>query len=280
MSKLIIKRVSYHDRPDASSLRIRPGGAPPLLSPLPGVPGSLPPDLPPVPAAPGPIGRRRVGHRPEIRGRRGAAPQHGAGGHVSGRLLSGKGTALALPLLQQLPQLVREPGQGLVVPPAGALDALHKHVAHGHQPLVGRAGPHAAGGPGLPLREIPGLNHLVGDQVVHLRVLGRVGGEAQALDGLGEEGRHLPVPMDHEHMLGLGRLDGLDPRQQVVPVRVGGEALEVLDPRVDGDLLAEELHALCALQQGAAQGALPLVAHEHHGALRPPEVRRTCRRRR
>lgn len=33
------------------------------------------------------------------------------------RLLSGKGAALALPLLQQLPQLVREPGQGLVVPP-------------------------------------------------------------------------------------------------------------------------------------------------------------------
>ena len=137
-----------------------------LLSPLPGVPGSLPPNRPPVPAAPGPASGRQLEHRRKIRGCGGAAPQHGAGGRVPGRLLSGKGAALALPLLQQLPQLVREPGQGLVVPPAATLDALHKHVAHGHQPLVGRAGPHTAGGPGLPLRQVAGLGHLVGDQVV------------------------------------------------------------------------------------------------------------------
>ena len=58
----------------------------------------------------------------------------------------------------------------------------------------------------------------------------------------------------------------------MIPVRVGAEAGEVLQTGPDGDFLAEELHALRPLQQLAAQGALPLEAHEEHGALRPPEV--------
>ena len=53
---------------------------------------------------------------------------------------------------------------------------------------------------------------------------------------------------------------------------MGGKALEVHDLGVNGDLFAEELHTSDALQQGAAQGALPLIAHEHDGALRLPEV--------
>ena len=73
-------------------------------------------------------------------------------------------------------------------------------------------------------------------------------------------------------MLGLGGLDVSDPRQQVIPVGMGGKALEVHDLGVNGDLFAEELHTSDALQQGAAQGALPLIAHEHDGALRLPEV--------
>ena len=61
---------------------------------------------------------------------------------------------------------------------------------------------------------------------------------------LGEVGSHLPVAVDDEHVLGLGGLDVCDPRQQVIPVGVGGKALEVHDLGVDGDLLAEELHTL------------------------------------
>ena len=53
---------------------------------------------------------------------------------------------------------------------------------------------------------------------------------------------------------------------------MGGKALEVHDLSVDGDLLAEELDALGPFQQMPAQRPLALEAHEHHGALRPPEV--------
>ena len=99
-----------------------------------------------------------------------------------------------------------------------------------------------------------------------------MGGEAQLFHALGEIGSHLPVAVDDEHVLGLGGLDVSDPRQQVIPVGMGGKALKVHDLGVNGDLLAEELHTSDALQQGAAQGTLPLIAHEHDGALRLPEV--------
>ena len=99
-----------------------------------------------------------------------------------------------------------------------------------------------------------------------------MGGEAQLLHTLGKVGRHFPVAVDNEHVLGLGCLDVGDPGQQVIPVGVGGKALEIHDLGVNGDLLTEELHILGPLQQRAAQSALPLVAHEHHGALRSPQV--------
>ena len=55
-------------------------------------------------------------------------------------------------------------------------------------------------------------------------------------------------------------------------VGVGGQALEVDDLRADGDLLAEHLHALCPLEQVAAQRPGRLEANEHDAALRTPEV--------
>ena len=182
------------------------------------------------------------------------------------------GIFLRLPLLQQLTELVGKTGEALVVPPLGALDGRHEHLAHSHQPLVGSAGLSAADGLGLPLGQIAGRQHLVGNQIVDFGVLGCVGGEAHALDGLGKEGRHLPVAVDHKDVLGLGLLEVGDPAQQVVPVGVGGKALEIHDLGVDGDLLAEHLDALGALQQGAAQSALALIAHEHHGALSAPQI--------
>ena len=177
-----------------------------------------------------------------------------------------------LPFLQQLAELVGKPGKALVIPALGALDRRHEHLAHGHQPLVGRAGLAATDGLGLPLGQVAGREHLVGGQIVDLRILGRMGNEAHALNGLGEERRHLPVTVDHKDVLGLGFLEIRDPAQQVVSVGVGGKALEIHDLSVDGDFLAEHLDALGTLQQGAAQGTLALIAHEHHGTLAAPQI--------
>ena len=41
---------------------------------------------------------------------------------------------------------------------------------------------------------------------------------------------------------------------------------------IDGDLFAKQLHTLGPFQQGAAQCALTLKAHEHHGTLRAPQI--------
>ena len=99
-----------------------------------------------------------------------------------------------------------------------------------------------------------------------------MGGDAQlVVQGLGEQIGDGAVPMDHKDLLGLGG-EALHPGQQMAPVGVGGQALEVDDAGPDGDLLAEELDGLGPLQQAAAQGALRLIAHKDHGALRPPQV--------
>ena len=99
-----------------------------------------------------------------------------------------------------------------------------------------------------------------------------MGGDAQlVVQGLGEQLGDGAVPVDHKDLLGLGG-EVFHPGQQVGPVRVGGQALEVDDAGLNGDLFAEELDRLGPLQQAAAQGALPLIAHKDHGALRPPQV--------
>ena len=99
-----------------------------------------------------------------------------------------------------------------------------------------------------------------------------MGVKAHGADGLGKQGRYLPVAVDDEHMLGLGLLEVGDPVQQMIPVGVGAETLEVDDLGPDGHILAEQLHAGRAVQQGAAQGAGGLEAHEHHGAVGTPQV--------
>ena len=58
----------------------------------------------------------------------------------------------------------------------------------------------------------------------------------------------------------------------MVVVGVGGKALEIHDLRPDRDLLAEELHALHAVEQSAPERAGRLEADEHHRAVRAPEV--------
>ena len=58
----------------------------------------------------------------------------------------------------------------------------------------------------------------------------------------------------------------------MVVIRVGGKPLEVDDLGADGDILAEQPHALGAVQQVASQRAGRLEAHEHHGAVGAPEV--------
>ena len=63
--------------------------------------------------------------------------------------------------------------------------------------------------------------------------------------------------MDHKDLLGGGVLHRLDPLEQVAPVRVGGQALEVVDGGVHRDLLPEQADLFGPVQEVAAQGPLP-----------------------
>ena len=58
----------------------------------------------------------------------------------------------------------------------------------------------------------------------------------------------------------------------MVVVGVGAEALEIHHLGPDRHVLAEQLHGGHPVQQGPAQGARRLEAHEHHGTVRPPQV--------
>ena len=87
--------------------------------------------------------------------------------------------------------------------------------------------------------------------------------EQQVLDALGEEGRHLPVAVDHENVLGLGLLELADPIHQMVVVGVGAEALEIHHLGPDGYLLTEQLHTGSAVQQGMAQRTGGPVSYTH-----------------
>ena len=96
--------------------------------------------------------------------------------------------------------------------------------------------------------------------------------KAQSLHRLGEYRRHLPVAVYDKHMGGLFRGEVLYPVHQMVVVGVGGKSLEIHDLGPHGDFLAEQLHAGCAVQQVPPQRAWGLEAHEHHGAVAPPQV--------
>ena len=96
--------------------------------------------------------------------------------------------------------------------------------------------------------------------------------EAQLGHGLGEHRCHLAVAVYDEHMGGLCRIKVLDPVHQMIVVGVGAEALEVHDLGPHGDVLAKQLHAGRTVQQVPAQRTRGLEAHEHHGAVAPPEV--------
>jgi len=148
-------------------------------------------------------------------------------------------------------------------------DDLHQLAAHILQPLVGGGG--AGRDRRLLLRRQTGGEHLVGQQVVDLLIVGGVGGQAPLAQGVGVDLGDLRVAVDHEDLLGVG-IVALDPPQQAVPVGVGGQAVEVDDLGPDGDLLAEELHRRDAVDEPPAQAAFRLEAHEDHGTLRPPQV--------
>ena len=121
--------------------------------------------------------------------------------------------------------------------------ALHDHLAQLPPDARKRSWTRlAAHGLGLPLRQIARRHHRYPRAGRRPRCTGARGRSKPMLcNALGKVGRHLPVAVDDEHVLGLGGLDVRDPRQQVIPVGMGGKALEVHDLGVDGDLLAEEL---------------------------------------
>ena len=159
-------------------------------------------------------------------------------------------------------------GQALAGPNEG-----HQVHGGGLQLLVGPGDP--AGGLEadlLGLQLHAGGQHPVGGQVVDLLIEGGVGVHTLLPKGVGEDLGDGGVAVDHEDLVGGGGGHMVDPVQQVVPVGVGGQAPEIVDGSVDGDVLAEETDLLGPLQQMAAQGPFPLVAHEDHGALRPPQV--------
>ena len=88
----------------------------------------------------------------------------------------------------------------------------------------------------------------------------------------GKGRRHLPVAMDDKHMAGCSLFELVNPVQQMIPVGMGAESLEIDDFGPDSHLIAKQLHAFRALQQMAAQRAGGLEAHKHHGAFRTPQV--------
>lgn len=94
--------------------------------------------------------------------------------------------AFSSPTSPEAGEAGRQTGQGLVVPPFGALDALHKQIPNRYQPLVSGAGLTGRSS-GLALREIAYLQDLVRDQIVRLRVLGRMGLEPQGRDSSGQK---------------------------------------------------------------------------------------------
>ena len=98
-----------------------------------------------------------------------------------------------------------------------------------------------------------------------------MGGIAPLPQGLGVDLGDLRVAVDHEDLPGPGG-EVVDPPKQSIPVGVGGKAVEIDDAGLDRNILAKEAHRFDPVQQAAAQGALGLVAHEHHRGLLAPEV--------
>ena len=172
-----------------------------------------------------------------------------------------------------LPHPAGKRRERLVVAALAAADERDKRVAHLDQPLIGGGDlRRAVEGAGLALGQVPGGELAVLQQVVLLRILRGVGGEAEGLHLLGKDRRDLSVAVDDKDMLRPGGVEVAHPTDEMVMVGVGGQALEVDDLRADGDLLAEHLHALCPLEQVAAQRPGRLEADEHDAALRTPEV--------
>ena len=96
-----------------------------------------------------------------------------------------------------------------------------------------------------------------------------MGGDAPLIQIICKEVCDLTIPVYHEHLVRLGG-EMADPVQQVIPVGVRGQAGEIQDPGPDGDLLTKKLYTFGPLQQTAAQGALPLIAHKDHSAFGAP----------
>ena len=98
-----------------------------------------------------------------------------------------------------------------------------------------------------------------------------MGGIAQILQLCRKRRRYVHIAVDNKNLPGL-RLHIAQPLEQMVVIRMGAETLEVHDLRLHGDLLAEELDAVSAIQQMATERAGGLEAYEHHRVLCTPEI--------
>ena len=102
-------------------------------------------------------------------------------------------------------------------------------------------------------------------------VVGSTGGKAFFGQGIDKNVLHFVLAVHHEHALGLGR-KGIHPAQQALPVCMAGHAGKLADLRLHLDGFTEQLDLRSSIDQGAAQRAHRLIAHEQNGALRPPQV--------
>ena len=87
------------------------------------------------------------------------------------------------------------------------------------------------------------------------------------LDVRGEIALGVHFAVDEEDIVRLLR-KACDPVVQRVSVRVTRETFQVMDLRLDGDILAEQLHLLDPFDQAAAQRAFRLIADEHDAVQR------------
>ena len=153
-------------------------------------------------------------------------------------------------------------------------DDFHQTLAHIDQAVVSSAGAHIGFGAGLDdFLRVPGLG--AGGAAIaddpDSAVVGRVGLVAFSPQLFGPVGGHGILAMVDKDELRLF-VKGVQPGGQAVLVGVAGKPAQLPDARLDLHRLAKQLDFLRAVDQRVAQRAGALVAHEQHGALRPPKV--------
>ena len=147
-------------------------------------------------------------------------------------------------------------------------DDFHQTLAHIDQAVVSGAGAHIGFGAGLDdflrVTSLGAGGAAIADDP-DSAVVGRVSLVAFSPQLFGPVGGHGILAMVDKDELRLF-VKGVQPGGQA------GKPAQLPDARLDLHRLAKQLDFLRAVDQRVAQRAGALVAHEQHGALRPPKV--------